>query len=330
MTPDLTGFVAVALPELVLGAGLCIVLLADLFAGERSRELPYLLAIATLLAAGLAVQAPGGESVQVAPGGAFLVDPVGRVLKLFVLAVVAVVFVYARFYLKERRLPAGDYYVLGLFALLGIMVMISAGSFLTMYLGLETLSLALYAMVASERDAPAGAEAAMKYFVLGAIGSGCLLYGISLIYAVTGAIGFADVAAALTAGGGSELGLLAGLVLVLVGVTFKFGAVPFHMWVPDVYQGAPASVTLFIATAPKIGAFALALRILVEALGASAADWQGLMAVLALLSLALGNVVAIVQTNLKRMLAYSAIAHVGFILLGFVAGGAGGVQAALF
>jgi NADH-quinone oxidoreductase subunit N len=210
------------------------------------------------------------------------------------------------------------------------MVMISSASFLTMYLGLELLSLALYAMVAFERDAPVAAEAAMKYFVLGAIASGCLLYGISIIYAVTGTIGFADVSSALADAGGRQSGVLVGLVFVLVGVAFKFGAVPFHMWLPDVYQGAPACVTLLVATAPKVAAFALALRVLVEGLDALSDNWQVMLAALALLSLALGNIVAIAQTNLKRMLAYSTIAHVGFILLGFLAASGQGVEAALF
>ncbi|GMW08038.1 MAG: NADH-quinone oxidoreductase subunit NuoN [Gammaproteobacteria bacterium] len=329
MNIALAGFVGAALPEIVVGTGICVVLLAGLFSGKRFREMPYLLAMATLLAAAAAVETTAwGESPRT-PGGAFLMDPVARVLKLFALAVVGVVFVYARSFLQARRLPQSDFYLLGLFALLGIMVMASAASFLTMYLGLETLALALYAMVASERDAPLGAEAAMKYFVLGAIGSGCFLYGVALVYAATGAIGFTEVAATLGASGGG-FGVLAGLAFILVGVTFKFGAVPFHMWLPDVYQGAPASATLFVATAPKIGAFALALRVLVEALGGLAADWQNMLAVIAVLSLALGNLVAIVQTNFKRMLAYSTIAHVGFILLGLMAGGDGGVEAALY
>ena len=259
--------------------------------------------MATLVAGAWVTGGSDPASTIVMPGGAFVVDPLSRVLKLFVFAIVAAVFVYSRSYMKERRLDAGEFYVLGLFALLGILVMISSASFLTMYLGLETLSLALYAMVALERDAPVAAEAAMKYFVLGAIASGCLLYGISIIYGVTGSIGFADVTAALRAGEGVQIAALLGLGFILVGIAFKFGAVPFHMWLPDVYQGAPACVTLFIATAPKIAAFALTLRILVDGLGPLQADWQMMLAALAVLSLAIGNLVAIVQTNLKRMLA---------------------------
>lgn len=323
-------FAAAALPEIVVGTGLCIVLLAGLFAGARSREVVYVLAMATLVAAGWATAGVDPVSTVVIPGGAFVLDPLARLLKLFAFAVAAVVFVFSRAYLRERALDAGDFYVLCLFALLGTMVMISSASFLMMYLGLETLSLALYAMVAFERDSPRGAEAAMKYFVLGAIASGCLLYGISVVYGVTGHVGFAEVSAALDAGGPRQAAALAGLCFILVGVAFKFGAVPFHTWLPDVYQGAPTCVTLFVATVPKVAAFALTLRILMEALAPMQGDWQFLLAVLAVLSLAVGNLAAIAQSSIKRMLAYSTVAHVGFILLGFVAGAARGAEAALF
>lgn len=330
MSIELATLVQMALPEIVLGAGICLVLLVGVFAGRLSSDVSYLLSLAALVATGWAVGAANDSDVKLAPGGALLVDPVARLLKLFVLAVVGTVFVYARSFLKEKRLNAGDFYLLALFACLGILVMISSASFLSMYLGLETLSLALYAMVASERDAPLGAEAAMKYFVLGAIASGCLLYGISIIYAVTGAIELTDVSAALARSTDDQLAVLAGLVFVVVGVAFKFGAVPFHMWLPDVYHGAPANVALFVATAPKVAAFALALRVLTEALMPLLENWQVILVVLAVLSLGIGNVLAIAQGNLKRMLAYSAIAHVGFILLGFLATDRGGVEAALF
>jgi NADH-quinone oxidoreductase subunit N len=232
--------------------------------------------------------------------------------------------------LRERGIYRGEYYVLGLFALLGIMVMISAFSLLTMYLGLEMLSLALYAMVAFDRESPIAAEAAMKYFVLGAIASGILLYGMSILYGVTGSLRLDQLATKLMASDPGQWSVLLGLVFILVGVAFKFGAVPFHMWLPDVYQGAPTSVTLFIGTAPKIAAFAMAIRLLVEGLGPEAATWQPMLTVLAVLSLAVGNILAIAQTNIKRMLAYSTIAHVGFILLGLVAGNQAGREAALF
>jgi NADH-quinone oxidoreductase subunit N len=262
--------------------------------------------------------------------GSFVVDPLARVLKLLAIATVALVFLYSRGYLKDRGLFKGEYYVLGLFALLGIMVMISANSLLSMYLGVEIMSLALYAMVAFDRESPVAAEAAMKYFVLGAIASGVLLYGMSVLYGLTGSIQIDVIEGTLRAGGADSLAIMLALALIIVGVAFKLGAVPFHMWVPDVYQGAPTCVTLFVGTAPKLAAFAMVIRLLVDGLGPVADEWQTLFSGLAVLSLAIGNVVAIAQTNLKRMLAYSAIAHVGFILLGFVAGDPDGYQAALF
>lgn len=326
---EFLNFAAVALPEIIVGMGICIVLLAGMGGGHRAGEVSYLLALATLVVASWATVSDGWATLTM-PGGAFVVDPIARVLKLFVFGIVAVVLVYARAHARGRRIEAGEYYVLALFGLLGIMVMISAASFLTMYLGLETLALSLYAMVALERDSPVGAEAAMKYFVLGAIASGCLLYGISLIYGVTGSIAFSAVNDALQAADSRQIGAIVGLVFIVVGIAFKFGAVPFHMWVPDVYQGAPVSVTLFVSTAPEIAAFALMLRMLIDGLVSLEADWQAMLAWLAVLSLAIGNLTAIVQTNIKRMLAYSTIAHVGFILLGFLAGRPQGVQSALF
>jgi NADH-quinone oxidoreductase subunit N len=330
MNADLVNLASVTLPEIAAGLGICIVLLAGLFAGRRSGEVTYLLSMATLVAIAWATGADVEAGRVTAAGGAFIVDPLARLLKLFSCAVIAVVFVYSRAYLRERRIEPGEFHLLGLFCLLGIMVMISAGSFLVLYLGLETLSLSLYAMVALERDSPVGAEAAMKYFVLGALASGCLLYGISIIYGITGSIRFADVAAALQATDHRQIGALVGMGFILVGVAFKFGAVPFHMWLPDVYQGAPACVTLFVSTAPKIAAFAFLLRTMVDALATMTGDWQLVLSVLAVLSLGLGNLVAIVQTNLKRLLAYSTISHVGFIFLGFLAGSPQGVQSALF
>ncbi|MCC7258164.1 MAG: NADH-quinone oxidoreductase subunit NuoN [Gammaproteobacteria bacterium] len=330
MNTSLMAFVSVTMPEIVVGAGLCAVLLGGLFAGSRSRDLTYLLAMATLVLGAWATATTDAGTVSAIPGGAFVLDPVARLLKLFAFALAAVVFVYSRSYLQDRALDAGDFYVLALFALLGVLVLASSGSFLMLYLGLETLSLALYGLVAFERDAARGAEAAMKYFVLGAIASGCLLYGISIVYGVTGHVDFDGVAAAMGSGGEGQTALLLGLCFIVLGIAFKFGAVPFHMWVPDVYEGAPTCVTLFIATVPKLAAFALALRVLLDGLALMQGDWQVILAALAVLSLGIGNVVAIAQTNIRRMLAYSAIGHVGFILLGFVAAGAGGVEAALF
>lgn len=323
-------FAVASWPEIVVGIGICVVLMASLLPDSHGRHLTYLLSMATLVGGAWAAAGGDWSTTLSIPGGAFTVDAVARVMKLFTFATVAAVFVYSRAYMEARSIEPGEFYVLALFGLLGVLVMTSAGSFLMMYLGLETLALALYAMVALERDTPIGAEAAIKYFVLGAIASGCLLYGISIVYGVTGSLNFADVNAALSAADGRQLGALVGLGFILVGIAFKFGAVPFHTWVPDVYQGAPACVTLFVATAPKIAAFALALRMLLDGLGALGGDWQTMLSVLAILSIAIGNLVAIAQTNFKRMLAYSTVAHVGFILLGFVAGGSQGIQSALF
>jgi NADH-quinone oxidoreductase subunit N len=238
---------------------------------------------------------------------------------------------YARDYLHQNKLFKGEYYVLGLFGLLGTMVMISANSLLTMYLGLETLSLSLYALVAFDRNSATAAESAMKFFVLGAIASGALLYGISWIYGITGSLQFHEISEAIrTSPEINAVPLWFGLAFVIVGIAFKFGAVPFHMWLPDVYQGARSPVALYIATAPKLAALALTLRILVDGLGGLHEVWQGMIMVLAVLSLVIGNVVAIAQTNIKRMLGYSAIGHVGFILLAVFCGTGQGNAAALF
>jgi NADH-quinone oxidoreductase subunit N len=325
-TPDM----APAMAEITLAAGICIVLLVDLFVSDRWRDVTYLLSIATLVVTAWVASTIGVDSAVVAFNGSFIADPMARVLKLFALAVVAGVFLYSRNYLKEHGIFKGEYYLLGLFALLGIQVMISAYSLLTLYLGLEMLSLSLYSLVAFERDNPVAAEAAIKYFVLGAIASGCFLYGISLIYGVTGTLQLSEISRALMQSGATEIVPLVGLAFILVGIAFKFGAVPFHMWLPDVYHGAPTCMTLFIGTAPKLAAFALAVRILAEGLGPLASGWETMLSVLALLSLGIGNVVAIAQANIKRMLAYSTIAHVGFILLGVLTGTAAGLQAAMF
>ena len=254
----------------------------------------------------------------------------GDVLKLFSYGTVAVAFLYSREYLQRRGLFRGEYFILALVALLGIMVMTSAGNLLTVYLGVELLSLALYAMVAFDRDSGVAAESAMKYFVLGAIASGTLLYGFSIVYGVTGTLQLDELALEVRQVGSSNIGLIFGLAFIVAGVAFKFGAVPFHMWVPNVYHGAPTPVTLFIGSAPKIASFVLAIRVLAEGLDALVGSWQDMLIALSVLSLAVGNVVAIAQTNLKRMLAYSTISHVGFILLGILAGTATGYRASMF
>jgi NADH-quinone oxidoreductase subunit N len=262
--------------------------------------------------------------------GAYVTDPASVVLKMFAYVTVGVTFLYSREYLQVNGLLKGEFFVLGLFGLLGIMIMISAHNVLVLYLGLEVLALSQYTLVAFNRDSAVSAEAAMKYFVLGAIASGALLYGVSLLYGITGTLQIDELAARVGSANISIPVLLA-LAFVVVGVAFKFGAVPFHMWLPDVYHGAPTPVTLFIGSVPKIAAFALAWRLLVEALGPMHdGGWRDMLIVLSVLSLGIGNLVAIAQTNIKRMLAYSTISHVGFILMGFIAGTEDGLSAAMF
>ena len=319
-----------AAPEIFLTAAICVVLLVDVFLRHEHRQVTYVLSMLTLVGAAVASIAVAVQQPVITFSGSFVLDPAAGALKLVAYVVTALVFLYSRNHLEEHDLFRGEFFVLALFALLGNLVMISAHSMLTMYLGLELQSLALYALVAFNRDSAAASESAMKYFVLGAIASGLLLYGISLLYGVTGTIEFAALAQAFLDPAGLSLPAALGLVFIVAGVAFKFGAVPFHMWLPDVYQGSPTPVTLFIGSVPKIAAFALGWRILVEALGPMHASWQGMFVVLSVLSLLIGNVVAIAQTNIKRMLAYSTISHVGFILMGFIAGTEQGIEAALF
>ncbi|MGB5210187.1 MAG: NADH-quinone oxidoreductase subunit NuoN [Gammaproteobacteria bacterium] len=308
----------------------CLILVVDLFLSDRRRWITYALCQFTLLVAAWLTAFVVPAEGQLSFSGTFVSDPLARVLKLFSYAAVAVVFLYSKDYLRERGLFKGEYYLLGLFATLGMMVIISAHSMLTLYLGLELLSLCLYAMVAFSRDDPIAAEAAMKYFVLGAIASGCFLFGVSVIYGLTGSLDIAEIGRAARTLDGLNIHLLFGLSFVLVGVAFKLGAVPFHMWIPDVYQGAPTPVTLFIGSAAKLGSFALLMRVLVEGLGGLQTSWGGMMLVLCILSIGLGNVVAIAQTNIKRMLAYSTISHVGFILMGVLTGSTLGYRAAMY
>ena len=320
-----------AAPEIRMLGLICVVLIADLFVDDERRIITFWLSIAALVitAATLVLTAP--ESRTLLFSGSYVSDQLSQVLKLSAVGVVAVGFLYARDYLQQNNLFKGEFFLLGLFGLLGVMIMISANSLLTMYLGLETLSLSLYALVAFDRNNASSAEAAMKYFVLGAIASGALLYGISWIYGTTGSIQFHEIAQAIQARPEiNDLPLWFGLAFVIVGIAFKFGAVPFHMWLPDVYEGARSPVTLYIASAPKLAALALALRILVDGLGDLHEVWQDMIMVVAVLSLVIGNVVAIAQSNIKRMLGYSAIGHVGFILLAIFCGTGLGNAAALF
>lgn len=319
---------APALAEIVLTIGICGVLLADLFIAPGRKGLTLSLTLAVLVVTAWAVAAAAAPALTFS--GSYIADEFGRLLKMFVVLLVGLVFIYSHVYLRVRGLLQGEYYLLGLFATLGMFVMISANSFIVMYLGLELMSLALYAMTAFNRESPVAAEAAMKYFVLGAIASGLLLYGMSILYGVTGNLQLDSIANVLAQQEAMSPAVLLATGFIIAGIAFKFGAVPFHNWVPDVYQGAPTSVSLFIATAPKLAAFAMLARLLHTALGPAAATWEPILLTLAVLSLVLGNVAAIAQTNIKRMLAYSTIGHVGFIFLGFGSGTAEGLQAALF
>jgi NADH-quinone oxidoreductase subunit N len=320
---------APAIAEIWLVCAICVLLLIEVFAGVHRRGLTATLTLVAL-AVGAALLMRYGQAPQrtLLFNGTYVADELSVALKLAGFLCVALALLYSRAYLENRNIQRGEYYVLALTALLGIFVLVSANSLITVYLGVELLALSVYAMVAFDRDSGVSAESAMKYFVLGAIASGTLLYGMSLIYGLTGTLDLTELAARLH--GPLSPGIILGLTFIVVAVAFKLGAVPFHMWLPDVYEGAPTSVTLFIGTAPKIAYFALALRLLAQGLAGTVAQWTQMLAALAVLTLIVGNVVALVQSNLKRMLAYSTIANVGFILLGFVAGTPDGYAAALY
>jgi NADH-quinone oxidoreductase subunit N len=319
-----------ALPEIVLLIGACAIMIADLYVKGADRRVTLALAQVVLglcAAATLFVvwATPGARYYLF--NGLFVADLLAHLLKLTCYLAVSAALVYSRAYLADRGQLRGEFVSLLLFSLLGMMVLISANSFLTVYLGLELMSLCLYALVALNRDSALSTEAAMKYFVLGALSSGLLLYGMSMIYGATGSLTIPEVAREVTrlAGNSADRSFLVfGLVFVVSGLAFKIGVVPFHMWIPDVYHGAATPVTLVIASGPKLAAFAMAVRVLVNALPALAPDWQQMLALLAILSIAIGNITAIAQSNLKRMLAYSAIAHMGFMLLGLLSGVVGG------
>ncbi|WP_019917536.1 NADH-quinone oxidoreductase subunit NuoN [Methyloversatilis discipulorum] len=298
----------------------CVVLLADLFKSERQGWLPYLLTLATLAGAFAIQFGTAGPDTTLTFSGMFVDDRLADVLKSCLYITVFAVVVYSRDYLMARGLERGEYYLLVLFATLGMQVMISANHFLTLYLGLELLSLAIYALVALDRESARSTEAAMKYFVLGALASGLLLYGMSMIYGATGTLEISAIARKLSDPATNMDVLRFGLVFLVAGLAFKIGVVPFHMWIPDVYHGAPTAITLLIGSAPKLAGFAMAIRLLVDGLPTLAVEWQQMLMLLAILSIALGNVVAIAQTNVKRMLAYSTISHMGFMLLGLVSG----------
>ncbi|MDX1513684.1 MAG: NADH-quinone oxidoreductase subunit NuoN, partial [Gammaproteobacteria bacterium] len=319
-----------AVPEIFLLAATCLILVVDVYVPERYRPFTYHLSQAALVGTAILCVFTFPALPSLTFDGAFVSDGMSVVLKMFILLVSYFAFFYMRAYFMARHLLKGEYFILGLFGVLGMMVLVSAHSLLTVYLGLELLSLCLYALVALNRDSLTGSEAAMKYFVLGALASGMLLYGMSLVYGVTGTLDLAGISQFIARYRGEDVILILGLVFVLVGIAFKLGAVPFHQWVPDVYEGAPTPVTLFIGSAPKIAAFGMLMRLLVDGLPGLQEDWTDMLVILAILSMGIGNVVAIAQSNLKRMLAYSTIAHVGFLFLGIIAGTQAGYAASMF
>ena len=311
-----------ALPEIFLLSMACVITLVDLWVMSKDRTLTYLLTLATLLAVALmhAMNASTGQTVY-GFGQMVVSDAMGNWLKCIAALSVLVTLIYSRPYASQRKmLEGGELFLLSMFSLLGMSVMISGNNFLVIYLGLELLTLSSYALVALRRDNGNATEAAMKYFVLGALASGFLLYGLSMIYGATGSLELSGVFQAISSGHIRHQVLVLGVVFVVCGIAFKLGAAPFHMWVPDIYQGAPTAVTLMIAAAPKLAAFAMMMRLLVDGMLPLAIDWQQMMMVLAVLSLLIGNLSAIAQTNLKRMLAFSTIAQMGFVLIGMLSG----------
>ena len=319
-----------AYSEIFLLVMVCVVMLADLAAGEKRRYIAYWLTQATLLGCAYLTFTSFTEETTFTFSGMFVDDAMADILKLMVYGTVSAVLIYSHAYISERGIFTGEFFSLILCATLGMMVMISASHFLTLYIGLELLSLSLYALVALRRDSFEATEAAMKFFVLGALASGFLLYGMSLVYGATGSLHIQSVAEAIRNGVSSHEVLVVGLVFVVAGIGFKLSAAPFHMWAPDVYQGAPTAITLFIGSAPKLAAFAFVMRLLIDGLGDLVADWQGMLVIMAVLSMAVGNIAAIAQTNIKRMLAYSTISHMGFVLLGFIGADWNGYSSALF
>lgn len=329
MTFEMPNFLLLA-PEIFLLSMACVVLLVDLFLQDKDRIFTFVLAQVALIGTAIITMVDLAGTSQTTFNGMFIRDNMGDILKISTYLISAAAFVYSRDYLKDRNLFKGEFFTLGLFAVLGMGIMISAASFLTIYMGLELLSLCLYALVAFNRDSQHSSEAAMKYFVLGAMASGMLLYGMSMLYGATGSLEIFEVAQAINAFDGNPVVLVSGMIFIIVGLSFKLGIVPFHMWLPDVYHGAPTPVTLFLSSAPKLAAFAITIRLLAQAMAGLSAEWIEVLTILVVLSIGIGNVVAIAQTNIKRMLAYSTISHVGFLLLGIISGTNAGYSAAMF
>jgi len=330
MNMDLMINLMPASAEIFLLCMVCVILIADLLINQQGRMLTYMLAQLTLLGCSVITVGTHEPGVVFAFNNLFVDDLMSDVLKLLTYLAVSMMLVYSRQYLMVRNLFSGEFIVLTLFATLGMMVMISANHFLSLYLGLEILSLSMYAMVALQRDSAVATEAAMKYFVLGALASGLLLYGMSMLYGATGSLELGVISNAIQYGVADKNLMVFGLVFIVSGLAFKLGVVPFHMWVPDVYHGAPTAMTMLIGSAPKLAAFAFATRILVEGLQPLVEHWSGMLIILSLASMAIGNLAAIAQTNIKRMFAYSTIAHMGFLLLGLLSGGVEGYGSAMF
>lgn len=317
------------LPEMVVLGMAMFILLLDLFILPQNRFMIYGLSQFTLLAAAFFTFKTHTPAVGFAFSHMFIDDTLSDVIKMMMYLGTSLILVYTRKYLQDRQLYRGEFYAMVLFGLLGMMIMVSGHNMLTIYIGLELLSLCLYSLVAFDRDNPRASEAAMKYFVLGALASGMLLYGMSMLYGMTGSLDVSDIANGIAQQTKSPV-LILGLVFVVAGLAFKFGAVPFQMWVPDVYQGAPTPMTLLIGTVPKLAAYAMTVRLLVQGLHPLALDWQDMLVLMAVLSIIIGNFSAIVQTNLKRMLAYSTISHVGFIMFGMMSANANGFASSFF
>jgi NADH-quinone oxidoreductase subunit N len=324
----------IAAPEMLVLIMACVILCVDTFLREDRRGIIHMLGMLTVVFAAIITLRHDpmveGQAVVTAFNDMFVRDGMADTLKLFAYATLALVFIYAKHYLRTFDMFRADFYTLSLFSLLGVMLLISANSLIMIYLGLELSALAGYALVAFNRGSSRGSESAMKYFILGSMASGLLLYGMSMVYGATGSLSLPVIAEAARASGGDDILLVVGLVFMVVGIAFKLGLVPFHMWIPDVYDGAPLAATLFIATVPKLAAFAMAYRILVGGLGEMHGDWQQMLSALAVASIVVGNLAAIVQTNIRRMLAYSTVAHMGFVILGLLPGTAYGYGAGMF
>jgi NADH-quinone oxidoreductase subunit N len=330
MTLQLLDFMP-AMPEIVLLVMVCVTILAELFLSKRIPSVSYLLAQLTLVLLFVLSCFQCGEFRTVAFHGLFVSDDISVVLKLFIYIAAFLSFFYSRTYLKDRDIPKGDFYILGLLSVLGMMVLVSAHTLLTVYLGIELMSLPLYAMIALKRNDTIATEASLKYFIMGAVASGMMLYGMSMIYGATGSLNLADIATrAATIWSSQALLFSFSVVFLVLGISFKLAVVPFHMWAPDVYEGAPTAVTIFLSSAPKLAALGMAFRLLALGLPFMHQKWQPLIIIVSVLSVVIGNVFAIYQNNLKRLFAYSGISHMGYVLMGFLAGSQDGYSASLF